>query len=249
MKDLYSTIFTRKTIRKFDSALSLSPDELNDIEKLLDSIRPLDSSINVHFKIAKRDETTAKRGEYCLLFFSENKPGYLLNAGYMLEQIDLRLSQRHIGVCWYALAKPKENHVCEEGLEYIIMLAFGKSRPENFRSCEDDFKRKSTDFIWKGPVIDSVSNATRLAPSACNTQPWRYNCSDNIIDVFRATNIKSFIPASKLPYYNTIDMGIGLCFLEIAFEASKIDFKRVIQEEAHSENLVKVARYELIQTK
>ncbi len=214
MKEFYDMIFKRKSMRKFDEALFLTEEELVEIKQETEKLISLVDDIGVKFEIVKRASTTAKRGEYCMLMYSERKPNYLLNVGYLLEQMDLLLASHDIGVCWYALAKTKEIQV--DSLDYVIMLAFGKSRPYDFRKAVSEFKRKNREEIWKGDFNSDVIEAVRLAPSACNTQPWRIVSDSNCIKVYRNTMIKSFIPASKLPYYNSIDMGICLCFLEIA---------------------------------
>lgn len=158
--------------------------------------------------------------------------------------MDLILASHDIGVCWYALAKIKEIKV--DGLDYVIMLAFGKSRPQDFRKDISEFKRKKREEIWKGDFNDHAIEAVRLAPSACNTQPWRIVSDSNCIKVYRNTIIKSFIPASKLPFYNSIDIGICLCFLEIAMIQKGYEFDRtLITEETSHLELLEIATYNI----
>lgn len=242
MKDLYEVVFKRKSIRKFDETLVLTAEELEEIKQIAEKLIPFVADIKVEFEIVERASTTAKYGEHCLLMFSEKKPHYLLNAGYMMEQMDLFLTANNIGVCWYALAKTEK--IQADGLDYIIMLAFGKSRKQDFRKDVSEFKRKNKEEIWVGDFYPDVIEAVRLAPSACNTQPWRIFSDMNSIKVCRMTKIKSFIPASKLPFYNSIDMGICLCFLEIAMIHKGVEFGRelILEKELDSE-LIEIARY------
>ncbi len=244
MIELYNSIFKRKSIRKFDDTLVLTEAELAQIKQETEKLTPLVNDIKVKFEIVERAKTTAKRGEYCLIIYSENKTNYLLNAGYLLEQMDLFLASHDIGVCWYGLAKLKEPQAGE--LDYVIMLAFGKSRPQDFRKCASDFKRKSTEVIWSGEFDSDVVDAVRLAPSACNTQPWRIVSEGTQIKVYRNTKIKSFIPASKLPFYNSIDTGISLCFLEIALSHKGYEFDReLITEGKINSGLLEIANYNI----
>jgi hypothetical protein len=237
-------IFKRKSMRKFDETLFLTEEEFVEIKQKTEKLIPLVNDIRIKFEVVERASTTAKRGEYCLLMYSEKKPHYLLNAGYLLEQMDLFLTSHDIGVCWYALAKAKEAQV--DGLDYVIMLAFGKSRPQNFRKNILEFRRKSKEGIWKGCFDSDVTEAVRLAPSACNTQPWRIVSDSNCLKVYRTTMIKSFIPASKLPYYNSIDMGICLYFLEIAMVQKGYEFHRtLIGEETSCLELLEIATYNI----
>ena len=104
MNDLYNMIFKRKSIRKFDSSLSVSDEELELIKSQFEKVIPLIPEIKIKFEIVKKLETTAKYGEYALLFYSENKDNYLLNAGYVLEQLDLFMASINIGACWYGMA-------------------------------------------------------------------------------------------------------------------------------------------------
>ncbi|MFZ2539490.1 MAG: nitroreductase family protein [Oscillospiraceae bacterium] len=244
MIELYTMIFKRKSIRKFNETLFLTEEELVKIKQETEKLIPLVDDIRVKFELVKRANTTAKRGEYCLLMYSEKKPHYLHNAGYLLEQMDLFLTAYDIGVCWYGLAKAKEIQV--DSLDYVIMLAFGKSRPQDFRKDASEFKRKNIKDIWKGNFDSDVVNAVRLAPSACNTQPWRIFNDANHIKVFRNTKIKLFIPTKKLPYYNSIDMGICLCFLEIAMTQKGYGFDRtLIAEENFHAELLEIATYNI----
>lgn len=242
MNELYGMLYKRKSIRRFDEALKVSKEEIGQIKNQMGKLIPLVKDIRVTIEIAERAETTSKRGEYCLLLYSEVKPNYLLNAGYLLEQMDLFLASMNIGVCWYALAKPKE--LQHNNLEYIIMLAFGKSRPEDFRKDVSKCKRKSTDEIWNGRYIADISNVVKYAPSACNTQPWRVICHDNSLKVYRNRVIKCFFPADRLPFYNSIDMGIFLCFLEITLKYNGYDFDRMLYPDEDSQSeLIETATY------
>lgn len=242
MKEFYNMIFKRKSIRKFDAALSLNADELAKIKQEIELLLPLVSEIKVRFEIVNRLHTTAKYGEYCLLIYSEKKPHYLLNAGYMLEQMDLFFAAQDIGVCWYGLAKTKEKMI--DGLEYVMMLAFGKSSPQDFRQDVSEIKRKSREEIWQGEFDADVIEAVRLAPSAMNMQIWRFVSGDKQIKVYRSTKSRSFIPINFLGHFNTIDLGICLCFLEIALLQKGYEFERTLTEEGTSQSgLVDIATY------
>ena len=92
MDELYKMIFKRKSVWKYSDDLKISDTELEDINKKIKELVPLVDSIKVKCVIAPREETTSKRGEYCLLIYSEEKDNYLLNVGYMFEQLDLYLA-------------------------------------------------------------------------------------------------------------------------------------------------------------
>ncbi len=246
MNDLYEMIFKRKSMRKFDKNLSVSLEELGILEAKLKEIKHLTDDIKVQFVIVERKQTTAKRGEYCLLMYSEEKPLHLQNAGYMLEQIDLFLASCNIGVCWYGVAKPQEMQY--DGLKYVIMLAFGKCRSGDFRKDISEFKRKPKNFIWHGNYFLEIAKVVRIAPSGCNLQPWRIFCSSHEIKVCKDSNKKSF-PEKKLAFYNEtdfslIDMGICLCYFEISLQYYGYCYEKKLNSDIDStEELLEIARY------
>lgn len=249
MNDLYQMIFKRKSMRQFDRNLSVSIEELRILEAKLKEIKPLIDDIKVQFVIVERKQTTAKRGEYCLLMYSEKKPFHLQNAGYMLEQIDLFLTSLNIGVCWYGVAKPEEMQY--KGLKYVIMLAFGKCRTEDFRNEISEFKRKPLAKIWQGDYFPDLAKVIRIAPSGCNLQPWRMFCNSHEIKVCKDSNKKSF-PEKKLAFYNEtdfslIDMGICLCYLEISLSKNSYFYERKLHKEKQSNSeIMDIANYKII---
>lgn len=177
--------------------------------------------------------------------FSEPKSSYLLNVGYMLEQMDLFLASINIGVCWYGFGKQKE--ISKSELDFVIMLAFGKSREADFRKDIFKCKRKPCNTIWNGSFDEAVKNLVRYTPSSCNMQPWRVVSNDNIIDVYRTTDVNSIMPLGKRPYYNSIDMGIFLCFLDITLCKHNYTFERkLFVEENLNQSELKVATYTII---
>lgn len=243
MKEYLNTLYKRKSIRKYDRNQHLSEAQIADCKVHFSHLIPLVPDINYHLEIVKREETTAKFGEYCLLFYSEEKPFALLNAGYILEQIDLYLETQNIGVCWYGMAHTK--YKTYQDMKFIIMLAFGSSYPLAFRQNITEFKRKPVDEIWSGDFNEEVKNIVRLAPSACNTQSWRFVCSADQITVYRNPNVRSIIPKSKLCYFNSIDLGIVLCFLDIALESKDYSFTRTLIDQKSEEDFITIAKYQI----
>jgi nitroreductase len=62
------------------------------------------------------------KAPHYLLLFSENKPGYLLNTGFIFEQIDLFLSSSGIGSCWLGLTNPKKAVLKHRHLNLLLHL-------------------------------------------------------------------------------------------------------------------------------
>ena len=221
MKSLYESIEKRKSIRKYDPALSVSPAEMGQIEGFLKELKTLNQA-KIAFRIVPRHLTTAKWGEYCLLAYGEKQEEAWLNVGYQLEQVDLFLTGLDIGACWYGMSRPDEKR--HDGLDYVIMLAFGKCRPEDFRQSLDETKRKEAAEIWAGDFDSAVSNLVRYAPSACNAQPWRVVSKGDSLRIYRTTAYRSIIPAFKKAFLNSIDLGIFLLFLELSLDRQGYSF-------------------------
>lgn len=244
-KGYYEMIFKRKSFRKFSDTLKLSEDELCDIDEKVKNLAALVDNIDVKHRIVRREETTCKRGEYCLLIYSEIKDKFLLNIGYMFEQLDLYLANKNIGVCWYGMGKTQEPRY--ENLEFMIMMALGKGLPSEFRRDYTKCKRKETQEIWNGVSgLETIAEVVKYAPSACNTQPWRVICKKNKLKIYRTTNVKSIIPKDKVPFYNSIDMGIFLYFLELALLYNHISFQRFLCAEVDKVELIPIAIYNLL---
>jgi hypothetical protein len=120
-------IFRRKSFHTFRNVgnESISENELNDIQNAYSELAPLNPEIKTAIRIVPEKETNCKRGgEYCILFYSEKKDGYLQNIGYIGEQLDLYLVSRNIGTLWLGIGKTKEEHF--ENMEFVIMFSIRK---------------------------------------------------------------------------------------------------------------------------
>lgn len=92
-------------------------------------------------------------------------------------------------------------------------------------------KRKPLEEIWVGETIKGISDVVRFAPSACNTQPWLVEYTGHTLRVYRykKPGKRGIMPADKVSFYNQIDMGIFLCFLELCFLHEGISYKVELQ--------------------
>ena len=234
-EQLYEMIFKRKSFHLFLNVGNekITKEELNDIDNFFQHLEPLYSNIKVKMKIVKESETTCHRkAEYCLLFYSENKDGYLQNIGYIGEQIDLYLVSKNIGTLWFGIGKVKEKEV--DGLEYVVMIAIHKiSDQSKYRKDMYKSKRKDLEKIWTGQLIEGVSDVARFAPSACNSQPWLVKNGETL-DVYRykEEGKRGIMPTNAVSFYNRIDIGIFMCFLELCLAKQEIRFTR----ELYSDN-------------
>lgn len=233
METEFSQLSRRLSVRKYDGTLSLSQETLDGILRFTESTEHLFPEIKTSAVIVPRRETTAKFGVYSLLLYSEKKPGWLAGAGYLLEQTDLYLASQNIGACWYGMGKPKSGEA-PEGMEFVIMLVFGAARPEQFRTELSQFQRRALKELFTGEYDPEVAAAVRLAPSACNSQPWQYEWLGDRVTMRRTAPKSLFVPAGQLRYFNQIDQGIGLCFLEAALAEKGYAFRRTLFPEGES---------------
>ena len=247
--NLYEMIFKRKSFHLFRNIGNekITLEELKDIENKFKELKPLDDSIKVKIKIVK-DSTTCIRGqEYCILFYSEKKDNYLQNIGYLGEQLDLYLVSKNIGTLWFGIGKVKEKEL--DGLDFVIMIAIKKVDSEDkFRKDMYKSKRKELSEIWEGNSYLDIGNIVRFTPSACNTQPWRVEANEKKLKVYRyrKEGKRGIMPKDMVIYYNQIDIGIFLCFLELCLEKNKIDYDRnVFVEEDHEKENNLTAVYKI----
>ena len=227
--ELYEMIYKRKSFHLFVGAgnKSISQEELDDIENSFNDVVPLYPDIKIKMLIVPASKTTCLRGaEYCILFYSEKKDGYLQNVGYIGEQLDLYLTSKNIGTLWFGIGRTKEKKI--DGLDYVIMIAIHKVDDiSKFRKDMFKSKRKEIDEFWEGGQIKGVTNIVRFTPSACNSQPW-YVKNNEVLSVYRykKEGKRGIMPSSMVPFYNSIDIGIFLYFLELCFKHEGIEFDR-----------------------
>ena len=231
MNDLfYDMIFKRKSFHLFGNVKEkISKDELTKIEDFIKQVKPLIEDIKIKIDIVPASETTCKRGEeYCILFYSEKKDNYLQNIGYIGEQIDLFLPSLNIGSLWFGIGKVKEQKY--EDLDYVIMIASAKLDEDKFRKDMFKSKRKELSETWIGERYKEIGNITRFAPSACNSQPWITEEEENKLVVYRykKKGKRGIMPIDKVNYYNKIDIGIYMFFIEICLKKENIEFEREI---------------------
>ena len=247
-KDLYDMIFKRKSFHLFRNIGNehLSQDEIDDIKKEFLKFKPLVDDIKVKIRIVKK-ESILRGQEYCILFYSERKDNYLQNIGYLGEQLDLYLVSKNIGTLWFGIGKPDEKEY--EGLDFVIMIAIAKvDSQDKFRKDMYKSKRKDLSEIWSGEYFKDIANIVRFTPSACNTQPWKVEAKENEIKVYRyrMAGKRGIMPKDRVIYYNQIDIGIFLCFLELCLEHNNVNYdKELLVETDHEQEYNLTAIYHI----
>ena len=247
----YPMIFKRKSFHLFRNVGSekLNPSELPEIESAWRSFEALYPDIRTSIRIVPAHKVNFKRdAEYCIMLYSEKKENYLMNMGYLGEQLDLFLVSRNIGTLWFGIGKPDEDSF--DGLAYVIMIAIRRiADPSMFRKDMYKSKRKTAEEIWEGEPIDGVTDIVRFTPSACNTQPWFVKHEGNVLTVsrYKKPGKRGIMPVSAVTYFNRIDIGIFLCFMEICMAEKQLPFVREMYPDNGDSNkeYTKVAEYRL----
>ncbi len=235
----YEMIFKRKSFHIFNNVgnESLCGDELDEIRNAYSKFVPLYPGIKTDIRIIQENQTDCRRGgEYCVLLYSEKKDGYLQNIGYLGEQLDLYLVSKNIGTLWFGIGKTKEEPF--ENMEFVIMFSIRKISDETkYRKNMFKSKRKSVEEIWEGERIPGVTDIVRFAPSACNSQPWLVK-NEGELSVYRykKPGKRGIMPADKVSFYNRIDTGIFICFMDICLEHGGIGFEKKLYSDDGGDN-------------
>lgn len=243
---LYRMIFKRKSFHRFQNTGKISREERSAILEDFRSCKPLIPEIRVEMRIVPGEQTTCRRGqEYCILLYSEQKEGYLSNIGYLGQQLDLLLASRNIGALWFGIGRTDVKS--ENGLDFVIMIAIAKMEEGQFRKNMFKSKRKALEEIWTGEQYRQVADIVRFAPSACNTQPWIVESGEGTLEVWRykKPGKRGIMPVDRVTYYNRIDMGIFLLFLEVCMTHEGLAFERKLYPDMGDEERTRIAVYTL----
>lgn len=246
---LYPEIFKRKSFHLFRNVGSekIENSEIESIKNTYQSFDKLYPDIKTEIRIVPAEKVDFKRdAEYCILIYSEKKENYLMNVGYIGEQLDLYLVSQNIGTLWFGIGKPDKQ--VYNGLDYVIMIAIHKvSDKALYRKDMFKAKRKPLNEIWSGDDL-GVADITRFAPSACNSQPWYVENKNGKLTVsrYKKHGKIGIVPASSMTYFNRIDIGIYLCFLELCLNKENIEFTReLFADSGTAAEYTKVAEYTL----
>ncbi len=222
-------INSRRSIRNFRQE-RIDWEVIADILDYANKLPMLTKDIAVEFKLVSNIEKKqgfgspiAIKAPYYICISSEKKEDYLLNAGYLMQNLNLYILTKGLGTCFLG-SSPGRSLKSTMKYEYVIALAFGMTDKPLFReAC--DAKRLPEDelIVYKevvSPDIQKLLTAARLAPSAYNNQPWRFVVYNSRIHVFGR---KIALLDKALNNMKMIDMGIMMANLLLAAEELWID--------------------------
>ncbi len=221
---LAATVYKRRSHRKYTSE-RVSEELMDKIEAALDELTPLYPEIPTHIEIVSKKNVRSifpwLPGQVAV-FFSDEREGYLENAGFMLQQLDLYIQSLGLGSCWVGMAKMNSlaSSAAPDGMSEVMILAFGITK-EELRKSEADFSRKALSQI--SDTADERLIPARLAPSSVNSQPWFFERREDGYNLYQL----SLVRTKNLARMNRIDTGIALAHMYVSnpatFSFSRLD--------------------------
>ena len=220
--DTYSSIFTRASTRKFDSA-PLSAQALEDFETFITGVKPLVPEVKLTHKIVGADGVKGlalPKAPHYLLISGREHPLRNTAAGFCFQQAELYLYSRGYATRWLNSVSPRQ-----PDSNFIIGIALGKPSEPAVRK-PGDFDRRPLEDISSG--TDSRLEAARLAPSGMNGQPWYFAASGGVIHVYYRPSLGGI--KGRLYHLTDLDVGIALAHLKAAGDHEGKSFRFTVNQ-------------------
>lgn len=213
---LYEAMFHRKSIRKFKDEM-LNNNVVRSVEERIKQLRPLFPEEQIAFRILSDDQIKGqvKGSTHHIAVYAKQGLKSYVNAGFMMQQMDLWLSANGMGSWWHVSSKPSKQWSAVEGLPFVFLITFGIADETLYRE-PSDFKRKPVSELTNCAEIHKFVEPVRFAPSAFNQQPWFFTCCDGKILMYckKANSLLSLFFGNM----SRLNAGIGLCHLWLAIE-------------------------------
>ncbi len=249
--NIRETIRKRISIRHYESR-PVPEDVLQAVVKSGENSVALDDSIRVRFHLIEEGKLVAARMTYLtgtrflfgsaphfIIATSEEKPLFMLNMGFRMEQMILFATQQGLGTCWVGGMFTEERIGAFLGLdkgERVIVLTplgypdtsfYGRVAHDVIELGAMNFgRRKPLKQIafgteWGSPLetedkeLLEALECARLAPSWVNAQPWRFLVTGKeIIAVADARGRYSSVRDGK--HFYRLDVGIAMSHFFLA---------------------------------
>lgn len=246
-KNNYNSYQIRRSFHKFpENDLFITEEEIKELRQYINTLPSLTEENHYTYRIVSAKEISHPvKAEYYISFYADSGKASVENVGYIIEQIELHLIRKEIGVLIYGMGKETEKKV--DGMDFVIMMAIAKVSKSDFRYDRTSAKRRSLKDIWNGSRYLDVAQEVRYCPSSINSQPWLTEENGNVLSVYRTDSLSFFkIVTKNLIRMNRVDMGIYLAVLETVLEEKGYGFKRtMVMEMSGSKELV--AEYEILE--
>ena len=228
----------------------------------------LDPEIAVRWHIAwaGAQVTRALRGQtgvsrvlnapHYLIALSEERPGYMENLGFRMEQLILAATQAGLGTCWlgYALDEARVRALVPDiaaGERIVALTPLGYADGSETGQIVEGILRWGTNgtgefkplseiashYIWTVPWISEEGDMARIlehvrrAPSWSDTQPWHFVVDERwVIATVDHRPPNAHVRTDKADY--RLDGGIAMCHFYLAARAHGLQGMWMIPEEA-----------------
>lgn len=206
--DLYSPIFTRRSVRNYDME-PLDEEVISEMERVLSEVQPLVPGVELTHRIAGPDEVKGLgvcKAPHYLMISGKEQPLRNTCAGFLFQHAELYLYSAGFATRWLNGIKPKQpdpNH--------IIGIAFGRPAVPATRTLAE-FDRKPLEEIAQG--TDERLGAVRLAPSGMNGQPWYFIVAGDMVHVYYKESLGGMM--GRFYHMTNLDVGIALCHMAVA---------------------------------
>jgi nitroreductase len=248
--DIREAIRKRISIRHYESR-PIPEDVLRAVVKSGEDSVALDGSIKIRFHLIEEGRLVAERMTYLtgarflfgssphfIIATSEEKPLFMLDMGFRMEQMILFATQQGLGTCWVGGMFTEERIGAFLGLdkgERVIVLTplgypdtsfYGRVAHDVIELGAMNFGRrkplKQIAFCkWGSPLetedkeLLEALECARLAPSWVNAQPWRFLVTGKeIIAVADAKGRYSSVRDGK--HFYRLDVGIAMSHFFLA---------------------------------
>jgi len=171
-------IRTRHSTRDYEQHTLTDADRTQIMEAVASTV-PLNSTVRLEWKIADRSPMGCSGLVYAECGTSDEE---LAEYGYQGEQIILALLADGWGTCWYAMVRMPGSpcsitigRPAAPGVRSVVMGTLSRGH-----------MRKSLEQLVTGgipehssPLVRTVLESARLAPSAMNHQPWNFEVTSD----------------------------------------------------------------------
>ena len=242
---LYEAVYTRKSIRNFRKD-KVETSILEGMIQFYHEMEPLFPGIETSIELIDTQGSKKAKSRlggiinvaapYYLVIYTEDKERADMNAGYIMQQISLYLFSKGVGSCFQGMGHLK-GEMPKEGMRCVILMAIGYPKVDMLRN-QEDAKRESMEDLCavKEPprrFVKEFLEVARLAPSAFNSQPWRFVVYDNRIHVFSKKHNITYFGMGK---YDEFNLGVMFSHLMIVAEELWLDLDLIRLEDISHKN-------------
>ena len=249
--DIRSAMRQRISVRHYESKL-VPGDVLEDVIISAEESLALDDTIPVRFHLVKQGNLIAHlmspltgtrllfgSAPHFIVATSEERPLFMQNMGFRMEQMILYVTQVSLGTCWIGgmfnenrisnfmglaerervialtpIGYPDTSFLGKAAHDIIELGAVNFGRRKALREIAFGDTWKSSLLSGDGELLEALE-CSRLAPSWANTQPWRFLVGEGeVIAVADAKGRYNNIRQGK--HYYRLDVGIAMAHFFLA---------------------------------